>query len=131
MKKITIIVVALLLGAFAANAQPKAIGIRGFFSQWQLSYEHYLGDPNFLEFFSASVSKAEALRKVAGMCHVPVCETAAIGDAGNDIPMLKEAGIGIAMGNATEETKTQADAVTLDNEHDGVAYALKNICKMI
>ena len=88
-------------------------------------------DPNFLEFFSASVSKAEALRKVAGMCHVPVCETAAIGDAGNDIPMLKEAGIGIAMGNATEETKAQADAVTLDNEHDGVAYALKNICKMI
>lgn len=50
MKKISIIVVALLLGAFAANAQPKAIGIRGFFSQWQLSYEHYLGDPNFLEF---------------------------------------------------------------------------------
>lgn len=85
-------------------------------------------EPNFLEFFSSSVSKAEALRKVAEFCGVLIEETAAIGDAGNDIPMLKEAGIGIAMGNAAGTTKSKADRVTKDNEHDGVAYALKNIC---
>lgn len=85
-------------------------------------------EPNFLEFFSSTVSKAEALRKVAEYCGVLIEETAAIGDAGNDIPMLREAGIGIAMGNAAETTKSKADRVTKDNEHDGVAYALKNIC---
>ncbi|MBR1405666.1 MAG: hypothetical protein IJ578_01865 [Bacteroidales bacterium] len=50
MKKIVLIAAAVLGLSIAASAQPKAIGIRGFFEQWQLSYEHYLGDPNFLEF---------------------------------------------------------------------------------
>ena len=50
MKKTLLIVAAVLGLSLAASAQPKAIGIRGFFEQWQFSYEHYLGDPHFLEF---------------------------------------------------------------------------------
>ena len=49
----------------------------------------------------------------------------AFGDHELDIPLIKEAGFGIAMGNAVEKLKAVADYVTLSNEEDGVAYAIK------
>ena len=48
----------------------------------------------------------------------------AFGDGENDIPMLKVAGIGVAMGNAMDIVKAAADTVTLTNDADGVAAAI-------
>lgn len=53
-------------------------------------------------------------------------ECMALGDGGNDIPMLQYAGIGVAMGNAREEVQKEADFVTRSVDEDGVAYALKH-----
>lgn len=47
-----------------------------------------------------------------------------IGDQGNDLAMLKYAGLGVAMGNAPEEVKKVAKFVTLSNEEHGVAVAI-------
>ena len=52
-------------------------------------------------------------------------ETMAFGDGENDISMLKAAGIGIAMGNASDQVKAAADEVTLTNEQAGVAAAIR------
>lgn len=52
-------------------------------------------------------------------------EVIAMGDNENDISMIKYAGLGVAMGNATEETKAAADFVTLTNEEDGVACVIE------
>lgn len=52
-------------------------------------------------------------------------EWVAIGDANNDIAMFKEAGLCIAMGNATKEVKKYCDYITDDYEHDGVAKAIE------
>jgi hydroxymethylpyrimidine pyrophosphatase-like HAD family hydrolase len=49
----------------------------------------------------------------------------AIGDEANDAEMIAEAGLGIAMGNATPEVKALADHVTEDHDHDGLAVALE------
>lgn len=49
----------------------------------------------------------------------------AFGDNLNDLEMLKGVGIGVAMGNAEEETKAHADYVTDTNENDGIYKALK------
>ena len=49
----------------------------------------------------------------------------AVGDSGNDLSMIEDAGLGIAMGNATPEILAVADAVTADNNHDGVALAIE------
>jgi hydroxymethylpyrimidine pyrophosphatase-like HAD family hydrolase len=48
----------------------------------------------------------------------------------NDREMLNEVGVGIAMGNAAEEVKRQADMVTASNEQDGILKALVklNLC---
>ena len=43
----------------------------------------------------------------------------------NDIEMLQMAGVGIAMGNAPEEVKAHADYITLDNDSDGISFALE------
>lgn len=77
-----------------------------------------------LEFTKAGVDKSVGLRYICGLLHIPLEETAAIGDSENDIEMLRTAGLGIAMGNALEEVKKAADAVTLSNEQDGVAAAI-------
>ncbi|MBQ8769915.1 MAG: Cof-type HAD-IIB family hydrolase [Bacteroides sp.] len=53
-------------------------------------------------------------------------ETMAFGDGGNDIGMLRHAGIGIAMGNANDEVKAAADYVTASVDEDGIFKALKH-----
>ncbi len=52
-------------------------------------------------------------------------DTIAFGDGGNDIPMLRHAGIGIAMGNARDEVKAAAKYVTTSVDEDGIANAIK------
>ena len=49
----------------------------------------------------------------------------AVGDSGNDRTMVQLAGLGVAMGNATEDIRRVADAITADNNHDGVAEAIE------
>ena len=53
-------------------------------------------------------------------------EIMAFGDGENDIDMLKFAGIGVAMGNASDEVKAAADYVTDSVDADGIAKALKH-----
>lgn len=53
-------------------------------------------------------------------------EIMAFGDGDNDMEMLEFAGIGVAMGNATEHVKAKADFITRDIEEDGVEFALRH-----
>ena len=52
-------------------------------------------------------------------------ETMAFGDGGNDISMLRHAGIGVAMGNAKDDVKAAAGYVTTSVDDNGIANALK------
>ena len=53
-------------------------------------------------------------------------ETMAFGDGGNDLSIIKEAGIGVAMGNAGDNVKAIADYVTSSVDEDGVKNALEH-----
>jgi hydroxymethylpyrimidine pyrophosphatase-like HAD family hydrolase len=52
-------------------------------------------------------------------------EVMAIGDEENDLPMIRYAGIGVAMANAVPIIKEAADVVTLSNQEDGVAAVIE------
>jgi hydroxymethylpyrimidine pyrophosphatase-like HAD family hydrolase len=52
-------------------------------------------------------------------------EIMAIGDGNNDLGLMKAAGLSIAMGNSDPDVLEAADHVTEDNEHDGVAQAIR------
>ena len=49
----------------------------------------------------------------------------ACGDGWNDLPMIRYAGLGVAMGNAQAPVKAAADYQTADNDHDGVGLAVE------
>lgn len=78
----------------------------------------------YLEVFDKNTSKGVAILKVAERYGIRPEEIIALGDNENDISMIRCAGMGIAMGNALETVKQQADFVTLTNEENGVAYAI-------
>lgn len=80
--------------------------------------------PFYYEYTAKDVDKAKAAQKAFESLGYKPEDLIAFGDAQNDISMLKYVGLGIAMGNAVEETKAAADYVTLDNNHDGIAAAL-------
>lgn len=83
--------------------------------------------PDNIEIGGKSASKAEALNALARILGTDSAGIMAFGDSVNDTPMLCEAGIGVAMGNALPEVKAVADYITLTNAQDGVAYALKEL----
>lgn len=72
-------------------------------------------------------SKAKTMLKVAENQGFKREDTIAFGDGLNDRELLREAGIGVAMGNALETIKLQADRVTATNNEDGIAKALKEM----
>lgn len=66
-------------------------------------------------------SKSNALKALCKHLSISQTEVIAFGDGDNDIDMLQFAGIGVAMGNASNYVKSKADYVTLSNEENGVA----------
>ncbi len=70
-------------------------------------------------------TKSMAVQRLCDYFQVPMEKTIAIGDEQNDIDMLEKAGMGIAMGNASEKVKAVADYITLSNDANGVADALE------
>jgi Cof subfamily protein (haloacid dehalogenase superfamily) len=81
--------------------------------------------PEFIEMLNPSVDKGEALAFVAKRLGVAMHDVMAIGDSWNDAPLLKAAGLGIAMGSAPPELRDVAAHVVADVAHDGVAEALE------
>jgi len=80
---------------------------------------------NFVEGNPLGVSKGDALRRLADHLVVPQAQVMAIGDQGNDVPMLEWAGISVAMGNASLEAKAAADWVAPSFSEHGAAVAIK------
>ena len=77
-----------------------------------------------IEIVPKGISKASALQSLAAKLGIPIEETMAIGDAYNDLPMLRAAGKSVAMGNAFPEIKEVTDYETLTCEENGLAAAI-------
>ena len=81
--------------------------------------------PNDLEVMAGGIDKGEAFLWLLNHLGIAPSETLAMGDGGSDIPLLRAAGIGIAMANALDYVKGAADDVTASCDEDGVALALE------
>lgn len=81
--------------------------------------------PFYLEVIPAAINKGRGLLDTCAALGIDPRETVAFGDAENDIPMLRAAGVGVAMGNAAQAVKNAADTVTLSNNEDGIATWLE------
>lgn len=78
-----------------------------------------------IELNAKGVDKAEGLFALGRRLGIEPAHIMACGDSGNDLPMLRRAGAGVAMGNAAPGVKSAARFVTDSNDNDGVAKALE------
>ncbi|MEB3246067.1 MAG: Cof-type HAD-IIB family hydrolase [Vampirovibrionales bacterium] len=79
----------------------------------------------FLEIMHADASKWAAVRRVAEDCGIAPEAVMAVGDHENDLSMITQAGVGVAMGNAPEHVRAQAPYVTASITDDGAADAIE------
>ena len=82
--------------------------------------------PAFTDITAREADKGKGLEAMAEYLGLDVSETMAFGDGGNDVAILRRAGIGIAMGNAGNEARSAADYITSSVDDDGVWNALKH-----
>lgn len=87
----------------------------------------FRSEPFFLEIVPDGVDKAGAIDRLIDSLGIKAEECIACGDGFNDISMIRYAGLGIAMANASEQVKKAADYVTRSNDEDGIAYVLERL----
>lgn len=85
----------------------------------------FQSEPFFIEVVPLGIDKAESLDYLLSTLGFTGEELLACGDGGNDITMIKYAGMGVAMENACEEVKKAAQYITDSCDNDGVAKAIE------
>ncbi|QHL85921.1 Cof-type HAD-IIB family hydrolase [Nibribacter ruber] len=88
----------------------------------------YRSKNTYLELAPKAISKASGLELILQKHGIQLSEVIAFGDNYNDIHMLQEVGLGIAVANARDEVKAVANEVTLKSVEDGVAVAVEKYC---
>lgn len=85
-------------------------------------------NPFYLEFIPSDSGKGRAVRELCKLCGIPGVMAVTAGDEANDISMLEEGDIAIAMKNGIDSIKDVSTLITdEDNDHDGLALALEGI----
>ncbi len=80
---------------------------------------------NYLDFTHPNANKGAVIDQLSTLLNVPASEIAAIGDMPVDVPMFGRSGLGIAMGNASEDVRRAARYITTSNEDEGFANAVE------
>ncbi|HEO3240557.1 TPA: HAD-IIB family hydrolase [Streptococcus agalactiae] len=80
--------------------------------------------PYSMDVISEEQSKVKGIERVGQRYGFDLSEVIAFGDSDNDIEMLSQVGIGVAMGNASQQVKENARYTTADNNDDGISKAL-------
>ena len=84
----------------------------------------FRSDPFYVELLPRYVDKGVAVEKLVKHLDIQREKVICIGDSYNDLPMLRFAGMGVAMGNAQQEVKEMADYVTASNDEDGIVNVI-------
>ncbi|MCG9129703.1 HAD family phosphatase [Candidatus Poribacteria bacterium] len=99
--------------------------------QYQETYKEKLyvtqTQPEYIEFMNPDVTKGKALEALAKRFGISLDNIVAFGDSYNDESLIRTSGFGIAMGNAVDPVKENADYITSTNDENGVAKAVYDI----
>jgi Cof subfamily protein (haloacid dehalogenase superfamily) len=86
-----------------------------------------ISKPFFLEFTNKEVDKSNGISVLCERLNISKQDVMAIGDSYNDLTMIRDCGVGVAMENAPQDIKDIADVQTLSNKNNGVAYIVKKV----
>ena len=84
-------------------------------------------DKTLFEIIPKGVNKGTLLTKMAEILGIDMKRTVAIGDYNNDVPMLRAAGLGVAVSNASEAAREAADHITVSNEEHAIAKIISDL----
>lgn len=87
----------------------------------------YRSAETYLEIVPAQIDKGKALSFLLSELNMTPKQLIAVGDSYNDLSMIQLAGLGVAMGNATEAVKQCAHYITKSNNEDGVAHLIQKV----
>ena len=130
---------AKVVDAFAEGDLDKAVKIVGVSDDLKLvekaekAVQDALGDtvsaarsqPYYLDVTHPQANKGDVVETLSKTLGIPKDQIATIGDMPNDVKMFKKSGFSIAMGNASDEVKHEADAVTAGYDDEGFAKAIE------
>ena len=129
-----------VVDAFADSDLDQAVKIVGVSDDLKLvekaekAMQDALGDtvsaarsqPYYLDVTHPQANKGDVVETLSKALGIPKDQIATIGDMPNDVRMFKKSGFSIAMGNASDEVKREADAVTAGYDDEGFAKAIEN-----
>ncbi|GGF60653.1 5-amino-6-(5-phospho-D-ribitylamino)uracil phosphatase YcsE [Paenibacillus albidus] len=81
--------------------------------------------PYNLEINPQGVNKAAGIKEVCQLLGINMSEVVAVGDSLNDLAVIQQAGLGVAMGNAQDTVKQEADQIVASNNEDGIAEVIQ------
>ena len=82
---------------------------------------------SLFDVMAKGVTKATGIEAIRAHYDLPLEDVIAFGDNENDIDMIRYAGVGVAMSNATDELKAVANFITLSNDEDGIVHAIETL----
>ena len=84
-----------------------------------------------MEILPKNINKGVSIHKFSELFGIDINKIVAVGDFENDVEMIKEAGVGVAVSNACPAAKEVADIVTVSNEEHAIAKVIEDIEKGI
>ena len=114
---------------FGCETEEEIMGVRALLSRHPLAnrFDFVRAEKTLYEIIPKGVNKGTVLLRLAEVLGIPQNRTVAIGDYNNDAPMIRTAGIGVAVANACAETLAAADHVTVSNEEHAVARLIDDL----
>ena len=90
-------------------------------------YSFVKSSPCYYELLPKGVTKGEGLLTLAALLGIDRSRTIGVGDNENDIELIRNAGVGIAVENAVDEAKNAADFITVHHNSDAIAAVIRDI----
>ena len=107
---------ALLRAAELLNTHPRAD-----------EFNFIRSEKSLYEINTKGNTKGSVMLEICDICGIDRRRSVALGDYDNDVSMLRAAGVGVAVGNASANAKAAADRVTVTNEEDAIARVISDI----
>ena len=114
---------------FADESEENLFKLRDILNAHPLAdeFDFIRSHPEYYEILPKGVSKGELVIRLAELLRVDIQKTIAVGDNDNDASMIKCAGLGVAVENASAEAKKASDLITVSNEEHAIAKIIEDL----